>query len=214
MDVQPLLVLGTHDFAPEVLDLVSDMPGYRVDGFVENLDRTRTEQPIEDLPVYWIDELAEFAETHRAVCALGTTTRGLIIDQAAALGIGFETLVHPAARVSRRSELGEGTIVSAGVVIATRTKIGRHVIVNRGALIGHDVEVGDFVTISPGANIAGFCRIGDRAYIALGAVVVDRTSIGGGAVVGAGAVVTRDVPANVKVLGVPAGIVGDPVEGR
>jgi sugar O-acyltransferase (sialic acid O-acetyltransferase NeuD family) len=214
VDVQPLLVLGTYGFAPEVLDLVSDIPGYRVDGFVENLDRARTEKPLENLPVYWIEEIAVFADTHRAVCALGTTTRELIINQVAALGIGFETLIHPTARVSRRSELGEGTIVSAGVVIATRTKIGRHVIVNRGALIGHDVEIGDFATISPGANVAGFCRIGARAYVALGAVVVDRTSIGPEAVVGAGAVVTKDVPANVKVLGVPARIVGDRVEGR
>ena len=60
--------------------------------------------------MYWIDEIAEYAETHRAVCALGTTTRGLIIDQAAALGFGFETLVHAPARVSGRAELGEGTM--------------------------------------------------------------------------------------------------------
>jgi len=213
-DVQPLLVLGTHHFAPEVFDLVSDIPGFRVDGFVENVDRNRTEQPIEGLPVHWIDDIQTFAATHLAVCGLGTTKRSRIVAEAAARGLQFATVVHPSARVSRRSRLGDGAIVSAGAIVATRTSIGEHVILNRGALVGHDVVVGDFVTIGPGANIAGLCRIGDGAYIAAGAVVIDRITIGSGSIVGAGAVVTRDVPPQVQVVGVPARVVKEGVEAR
>ena len=212
--VQPLLVLGTHHFAPEVLDLVSEIDGFRVDGFVENVDRARAEQQLEGLPVHWIDDVAGFAQTHAAVCALGTNRRRRIIDEAARLGFRFATVVHPAARVSSRSTLGEGTIVSAGVVVATRAKIGRHVILNRGTLIGHDTVVGDYVTFGPGANVAGLCRVADGAYVAIGAVLVDRIGIGRGAVVGAGAVVTQDVPDNVMVVGVPARIVKEGVDGR
>jgi sugar O-acyltransferase (sialic acid O-acetyltransferase NeuD family) len=202
--VQPLLVLGTHNFAPELFDLVSDLPEFRVEGFVENIDRSRTAQQIEGLPVYWIDEVGRFAETHRAVCALGTPTRSRIVEEAAARGLAFATLVHPTARVSGRSTLGDGTFISAGVVVGTRTRIGSQVIVNRGALIGHDVRIGDFVTISPGANVAGLCRIGPGAYIAAGAVVVDRITVGEGAFVAAGAVVVKDVEPHTRVLGVPA----------
>jgi acetyltransferase EpsM len=212
--VQPLLVLGTHHFAPEVFDLVSELPGFRVEGFVENLDQERTSQTIEGLPVYWIDEIARFAETHHAVCALGTTGRGRFVAEAIAAGMRFATVVHPTARVSRRSELGRGSIVSAGAIIATRTRVGDHVIVNRGALIGHDVKVDEFVTIGPGANIAGLCRIGARTYVGAGAIVIDRTTVGAESIVGAGAVVTKDVPANVQVVGVPARIVKEGVVGR
>jgi acetyltransferase EpsM len=212
--VQPLLVLGTHHFAPEVLDLISEIEAFRVDGFVENLDRVRTESTIEGLPVHWIDDIARFADTHQAVCALGTTRRRRIVDEAAALGFRFATVVHPTARVSSRSVLGVGTIVSAAVVVATRATIGKHTILNRGTLIGHDTVVGDFVTFGPGANVAGLCRIGDGAYVAIGAVVVDRVTVGDGSVVGAGAVVTKDVPDNVMVVGVPARIVKEGVEGR
>ena len=212
--VQPLLVLGTHNFAPEVLDLISDLEGFRVDGFVENLDRGRTAEQLEGLPVHWIDDVAGLAASHQAVCALGTTRRRRIIEEAAALGFRFATVVHPTARVSTRSTLGEGTIVSAGAVVATRATIGRHAILNRGTLIGHDTVVGDYVTFGPGANVAGLCRIGDGAYLAIGAVVVDRVAVGRGALVGAGSVVTKDVPANVMVLGVPAQIVKEGVDGR
>src|SRR5690348_15618087 len=95
--VQPLLVLGTHYFAPEVFDLVSDLPGFRVDGFVENDDRARTQGEIEGLPVHWIADVGRFAGTHLAVCALGTTGRGRFIAQAEAAGLGFATIVHPTA---------------------------------------------------------------------------------------------------------------------
>ena len=152
---KPLLVLGTHHFAPEVFDLASDLPDVRVDAFVENLDRSRTAAPMEGLPVHWIDDIAPFAATHEAVCALGTTGRRRIIEEAASHGLGFTTLVHPTARVSSRSTLGEGTVVSSGVMIATRTSIGLHVIVNRGALIGHDVVIGDYVTIGPAPTSPG-----------------------------------------------------------
>jgi sugar O-acyltransferase (sialic acid O-acetyltransferase NeuD family) len=202
-DPRRVLVLGTHHFAPEVFDLASET-GVTVTGFVENLDRERTKEPLDGLPVFWIDELAAFSATHLAVCALGTTERHRFVDEAAALGMAFTTLVHPTARVSGRSSLAEGTIVSSGVQIATRTEIGRHVIVNRGALIGHDVVVGDYVTIGPGANIGGLSQIGDRAYVAMSAVILDRITIGADARVAAGAVVTKDVPPGTEVRGVPA----------
>jgi sugar O-acyltransferase (sialic acid O-acetyltransferase NeuD family) len=197
-----------------VLDLVEDLPQFRVDGFVENMDRSRTEEPIEGLPVRWIDELDDLAESHLGLCVLGTTKRARLVEEAAGRGLRFATVVHPTARVSRRSTLGEGTFVSAGAIVAARTTVGSHVIVNRGALIGHDVTIGDFVTVGPGACVSGLCRIEDGAYIAVGAVIVDRVSIGAGSVVGAGAVVTRDVPPHVQVVGVPARVVKEGVDGR
>jgi acetyltransferase EpsM len=214
MASQPVLILSARPFAAEVADLVSEMPGLHVAGFVENLDRQRCQETLEGLPIYWVDDVAGMAQTHLAVCALGSTHRRRYVEQVAALGMRYVTVVHPQARVSAKSTVGEGSIISVGAIIAAHTRLGRHVFVNRGALVGHHVEVGDYATIGPGANIAGSCRIGEASYIGMGAMVLDHLTVGAHAIVGAGAVVTRDVPDNVQVLGVPARIVKENIAGK
>jgi sugar O-acyltransferase (sialic acid O-acetyltransferase NeuD family) len=193
--------------AIELADLVSEIPGYRLAGFVENWERERCEEPLEGLPVHWIDSIGPLARDHYAICGISTPKRVGFIEQVKAHGMRFATVVHPSSRVSRKSKLGEGTIVSAGVFIAACTDIGRYVFINRGVLIGHHTRISDFATIQPGANIAGACHVGEGAYIGMGALVLDRKTIGQHALVGAGSMVTKDVPAHAQVIGRPARIV-------
>jgi acetyltransferase EpsM len=209
-----LLILGTRSFAPEIADVASDIPDVEVAGFVENMDRSRCDETLEGLAIHWIDDIAPMASTHLVVAALGTTHRSVFIDQAVALGFNFATLVHPTARISRKSTVGEGSIVCPGVVVATRTTIGSHVILNRGALIGHHTTIGDFCSVMPGANIAGACHIGDSTYVGMGALILDHRTVGAQSVIAAGSVVTSDVPARVQVVGAPARIVKTDIEGR
>lgn len=212
--IQQLLILGTNTFAVEVADLVSEIPGFRVAAFVENMEIQRCQETLEDLPILWVDKLAELSHSHFAVCGLTTTFRSRFTEQAAAYGIKFATLIHPSARVSSRSSLGEGTIVSAGAIVSSHTHLGSHVILNRGALVGHHTKIGNYTSIQPGANVAGLCQIGDATHIGMGAVVLDRIKIGSHSIVGAGAVVTKDVPDNVQVIGVPARIVKENIKGK
>jgi len=211
---QRLLVLGTRTFAVEVADLASDIDGIVVAGFVENMERDRVGTSLEGLPIHWIDEVAALAPTHVGVCALSTTHRRRFVDQAAALGLRFATLIHPSARVSRTAHIGEGAIVSAGAILGAHARIGRHAIVNRGALIGHHTAVGDCATLGPGANIGGCCDIGASSYVGIGAIVLDKLTVGHHSLVGAGALVTKPVANHVQVMGVPARVVREGIEGR
>lgn len=212
LPAKPLLILGTRGFALETADLVSEIPALDLKGFVENLDPERCRSLMGGLPVYWVDELASLWSTHWGVCSLGTTKRLTFIEAAASHGLRFAAVIHPAARVSAKSSVGDGCIVCPGVQIASHTSIGAHVRVNRGTLIGHDTVIDDVVTIGPGVNIASFCRIGPQTQIGMSAVVLERISIGCGAVVAAGSVVTRNVPPQTMVAGVPAVVVRRDVE--
>lgn len=210
---QKLLILGTGTFAMDVADLVSDIPDLQVVGFVASMPPYEPGSTMLGLPIYWVDELSRFDDSHRAVCALVTTKRYRFIQQAEALGIRFTRIIHPTARVSRMAKVGVGTIINAGVQVATHTEIGEHVVINRGALIGHHNMIHDYATISPGANLAGDVTVGRRAWVGLGANILEKRTIGEQAIVGAGSLVTHDVADRVKVVGVPARIVEEGVEG-
>ncbi len=58
--------------------------------------------------------------------------------------------------------------------------------------------------VAPGVHLGGEVTVGQGALIGIGASVMPGRSVGAGTVVGAGAVVTRDLPAGVTAVGVPA----------
>lgn len=209
-----LLILGTRTFAEEVADLAAAIPGVHVAGFVENMDQDRCTQPLRGRPVFWIDDIDHLIPTHRAVCALSTTFRSRYVQQAQEKGLAFATLIHPSAVVSPQTEIGVGSIIGAGSVIGAYSHLGAHVIVNRGALIGHHTTIGPFCSIQPGANVAGACTIAKAVYIGMGSVIIDHIQVGAHSIVGAGAVVTKNVPARVQVVGLPARIVKENIDGK
>ncbi len=75
-----LLVCGTRTLAEEVADLAAESPGFRVTGFVENVDRERCASPLRGLPVIWYEDLPRLAADHCAVVALATTRRNLFTE--------------------------------------------------------------------------------------------------------------------------------------
>jgi acetyltransferase EpsM len=211
--LKPLLVLGTRTLAVEFADVISEIKEFQLSGFVENMDKTKCGETLENLPVYWIDDIKDFSETHWAVCGLATTKRSFFVRQAENLNMRFARVVHPLARISSKSAIGDGTFINPGVIVASHTEIGKHVIMNRGVLVGHHTRIGDFVTIQPGANVAGACSVGQSTYIGMGAVIIDHLKVGSHSVIAAGAVVIDDVPDNVMAAGVPAKIVKQNIDG-
>ena len=201
---EKLIILGAGQFAEEALDVVTDTGLFEVVSFVEGLDRTQCSKSIAGVPVTWIDELGRFDRSHMLLCAVGSPKRITFITQVEHLGLRFASVVHPSARISRVGNVGKDVFISVGAIVGARTTIGDHVIINRAAVIGHHVVIGPYATISPGANIGGGARIGQGAYVGIGSIILDHISVGKGSVVGAGAVVTKDVPDNVQVLGIPA----------
>jgi acetyltransferase-like isoleucine patch superfamily enzyme len=58
--------------------------------------------------------------------------------------------------------------------------------------------------MSPGVHVSGNCTIGRFANIGTNAAILPGITIGENVVVGAGALVTKNIPANSLVMGIPA----------
>lgn len=152
-----------------------------------------------------LEWLAEHASPTVVVCGIGSPAiRQRLVLGAARLGVTFASLVHPRATVTKRVAIGHGVIITAGCVVTNNIRLGDHVQLNLNTTVGHDAELEDFVTTAPGVHISGNVRLGEGAYLGTGSAILERLAVGPWSVIGAGAVVTRDVPANVTAVGVPA----------
>tara|TARA_B110000093_G_C12942707_1_gene398713 strand:- start:916 stop:1455 length:540 start_codon:yes stop_codon:yes gene_type:complete len=84
-------------------------------------------------------------------------------------------------------------------------EIGNHVhITNNVQFINHDGGVWVFRKEVPDFDVFGKIRIGDNVYIGNNAIVMPGVTIGENCVIGANSVVTKSIPENSVVAGVPA----------
>jgi acetyltransferase-like isoleucine patch superfamily enzyme len=122
-------------------------------------------------------------------------------------------------RIGASTKIGAFVEIQKGAVVGQRCKISSHTFVCEGVTIEDDVFVGHGVMFIndpyPRATADGRLqteadwkvvptRVCRGASIGSGAAILCGVTIGEGALVGAGAVVTRDVPPNATVAGVPA----------
>ncbi|MCW2541849.1 MAG: transferase hexapeptide repeat containing protein [Frankiales bacterium] len=84
------------------------------------------------------------------------------------------------------------------------------IVVNENARIGRGCRIHPGVTI--GTTKHGVPTIGDNVYIGAGAKITGPISVGDNAVIAPNAAVTKDVPANALVGGVPASVIQSDVE--
>lgn len=127
-----------------------------------------------------------------------------LIENITREGLKVPILIHPFTSISASCQIQEGAVVMAGTVINTDTIIGKGCIVNTSSSIDHDCVLEDGVHVSPGVHIGGTVNIGKSTWVCLGASIANNIVIGRNVVVAAGATVTKNIPDNVMVAGIPA----------
>lgn len=210
--MQDLVIIGVGGLGRECSQWCEDVNAegrkFNVLGFLDD-DTRKHGTTSHGLPILGgIDWLAARPHPVAAIVGVGgTPAKRRIVDRITPHVAGFPVLRHPRAYVGRFVELGDGTIVCPAAVLTTDIRIGRFVAINFGLTIGHDSQVADFVTLAPGVNLSGYTRVGEGADIGANAATIPGISIGAWSIVGAGSAVTRDVPPNTTVVGVPAKVI-------
>ncbi len=104
-----------------------------------------------------------------------------------------------------------------GIVISPKTNIGPGLYIGHfgGIVINSEAKIGKNLNISQGVTIGmanrgenkGVATIGDNVYIGPGAKIVGAVKIGNNVAIGANCVVTKNVPDNAVVVGVPGRVI-------
>lgn len=202
--IAPVWIIGAGGFGRETLNVYRDAGREKeVAGFLEE-HCAEPGRLVNDKPVQDWKTLKTLPRNAKLIAAIGSAARGRLIAEAEKAGYAFDTAIHPSVHSSPWVAIRGGCIVCANCILTTQIEVGPHAILNLACTIGHDVTIGRLATLSPGVHVSGRVTIEDEVFIGTGAVIVERVRIGRGAVIGAGAVVTKDVPAGVTAVGVPA----------
>ena len=213
-----LVILGAGGCARDILDAVeainSAAPQFDMLGFIVDAPYGSPGELVNDIPI-----LGDFTWLERypntwVVGGVGASDlRKRMVQRAAKLGVKFATLVHPSVLQTRWAKFGVGTVVLGRCFLSNQIRVGDHVHISYHCTVGHDAILDDYVSIAPGVHVSGNVHLKEGANIGTGANIIEKKTIGAWSIVGAGSTVVKDVPANSTVVGVPARVIKERLEG-
>ncbi|MDO5499969.1 MAG: acetyltransferase [Propionibacteriaceae bacterium] len=207
-----VVVIGASGFGREALDVLEAMRSagaeLTVVGVVDDGPSELNLARLADRDVAYLGSLDSWLSYGdydcRYVLGIGSPlVRRQLVQRLDAAGLKSFTAVHPSATFGERAEVADGVVVCAGATVSTNVRLSRHVHINPNVTLGHDAVLEDFVSVNPGAVISGEVVIGSDTLVGASATILQNLRVGKRTVVGAGAVVTKDVPNEVVVTGVP-----------
>lgn len=207
-----MIIVGARGFAKEVLEVLYQLKKIENIVFYDDVNQDAPKLLYDKFPVLRsIDEVSLFfgKVDNKFTIGIGNPIkRKLISDKFISLGGMLTSTVSPLSNLGKYEvKVDCGTNILAGVNISNSVIIGKGCIIYYNSVITHDCKIGDFVEISPSVNILGKCKIGAYSHIGSNATILPGVEIGTNVKIGAGAVVTKNIPSNSLVVGVPGKII-------
>lgn len=134
----------------------------------------------------------------------GSAANGIVLEDNVILNRNCLVLAKAGAiRLGQRTSIGSNSVI----VSMDGVELGKCVLVAGGCYISAGAyHIDDLATpiMDQGTYSKGPITIHDNVWIGTGATILDGMTVGTGVVIGAGAVITKNIPDNAIVAGVPA----------
>jgi sugar O-acyltransferase (sialic acid O-acetyltransferase NeuD family) len=207
-----MLIVGAKGFAKEVLEVLHQLNQLDNLVFYDDVNSDVKGSLYNKFSILkTTEEALSYFRTidNRFTIGIGSPVlRRKLYDKFTALGGVFTSTISPLCNIGNfGNEIEIGCNVMTGTVITSDVLIKKGSLVNLNCTIGHDSVLGKFVELSPGVSISGNCIVGDYSVLGTNSTVLPKITIGTNVIVGAGAVVTKDVPDNSLVVGIPGKII-------
>ncbi|MBP4140289.1 acetyltransferase [Flavobacterium sp. P4023] len=204
-----MLIVGAKGFAKEVLEVLHINDQLQHISFYDDVNVLTAKTLYNKFEIITdLETASEYFKNKSKLFTIGIGNpilRKQLFDKFTAIDGIYSSVISTNAKIGHYNTIIEtGSNIMCGVVITNDVHIETGVLINLNCTIGHDTKIGKFVEISPGSNISGNCKIGDYSTIGTNVTVLPNITIGTNVIVAAGAVVTKDVPDNCMVAGVPA----------
>lgn len=211
MNRNKLFLLGGGGHCKSVIESIEAEGKYEIAGISEMPERLG--ESFSGYPVNATDSDLErlTAEGYSFLITVGQIRNPLprkrLFEKLKSLGAEVASICDPAAVVSSRSSIGEGTVILRHSFVNSGAVIGHNCIINSGAIVEHDTIIGNNVHISTRAIVNGDCKVGDNCFIGSGAIIINGVSICADTLIGASAVVFRSIHIPGTYVGNPATLV-------
>ena len=204
-----MLIIGAKGFAKEVLEVVHQIDQIEKLVFFDDVNDDIKGSLYKKFPILKTSEEAlNYFNTidNRFTIGIGNPVlRKNLCDKFSLLGGVFTSTISPLVNIGLYDvQIGKGTNILSGAILSNGSKLGIGCIIYYNVIITHDCIVGDFVEISPSATLLGRCTVGSFSQIGANATILPDTVIGKNVIIGAGSVITKDIPDNCVVYGIPA----------
>ncbi|AMO19476.1 acetyltransferase [Flavobacterium columnare] len=204
-----MLIIGAKGFAKEVLELLHQNKNLENVAFFDNINPEIKGTLYGVYPILkTFDEVKNFFETQTNKFTIGIGNpilRRKLCKEFTDLGGEFTSTISSKSIIGNfGNTIENGCNIMSGTVITNDVTIKKGGLINLNCTIGHDCVIQEYVEICPGVNISGNCNIGSYTFIGTNSTILPKITIGKNVIVAAGSVVTKDVPDNCMIAGIPA----------
>lgn len=204
-----MLIIGAKGFAKEVLEIFKQKNELDNLYFYDDVNDDMGSMLYGTFPVLKSLEEAQklFLEIDaRFTIGIGNPIlRYKLYKKFEEIGGKFTSVISPFAHIgSYGNTIEEGSNIMTNAILTNDIHVGKGGLINLSCTVGHDVLIDDFVELCPDVNISGNCKIGKFTFIGTNSTILPTIEIGSNVIVAAGSVVTKNIPDNCMVAGIPA----------